>query len=141
MKVRGLNALKKRLSKAGRQLSNEYDDATKSATLTARNTAIQRAPIDKGQLRQGINFKRLGKSHYRLFAQMPYSIFQEFGTGSSIKVPTNTDKKMRRIGLDYKYGSNLQSKGVKPKLFMHAGYVVAKSYLSRKMELITNKKR
>ena len=140
-KVKGLKELKSRIRKAGRNMSSEYDKETQKAVLVARNAAIQRAPVDKGQLRQSVNFKRIGKSFYRLFAQMPYAIFQEFGTGFSIKVPTDIDGKMRRIGLEHKFGSKMQSKGIKPKLFMTAGYRVARSYLKVKMQKIANRKR
>mgnify|MGYP006440328075 FL=1 len=140
-KYKGLNKLKGRIDKAGRGLSNEYDRETQKAALIARNAAIQRVPVDKGQLKQSISFDRKGKSFYRLSAQMPYAVFQEFGTGYSIQVPSDIESKLRRIGLDHKFGSTMQSNGIKPKLFMTAGYRVAKSYLKVKMQKIVDKKR
>jgi HK97 gp10 family phage protein len=141
MKVRGLKALQNRITGASKSINNELDIAVKSGVLTARNTAIQQAPKDKGQLRQGINFRRLGKRHYELNSQMPYSIFQEFGTGFSINVPTNTSPQLRKVGLNYKYGSRLKSKGIRPKLFMTKAFWVAKSYVAERAFRIVNKKR
>ena len=159
-RYRGLNKLKGRIQKAGRGLSNEYDRETQKAILIARNTAISKVPVDQGFLKQSIGLERKGKSFYRLVAQAPYAILNEFGTGVNIKVPTDIDGELRRQGLAYKFGDKSLYQGIKkretgrkkppdprnkggiyPKLFMTFGYRAAKSYLAAKMQQIVDKKR
>ena len=143
MNVKGLNKLIKRIEKAEKDVERKISKEIESTTLIARNTAIENAPKDKGQLRQGINFKKLKNTAFQLFSQMHYTIPQEFGTGSKIDVPTDIPESLRQAGLKFKFSkfgaSNPRS--ITPKLFMTKAYREAKQRLETNLPKILNERR
>lgn len=142
-KITGLNEIKATLLKYKVSIDNEIDVVLKKAVLVARNKAVKKAPIDRGQLRQGINNKRIGRRHYRLQSQMNYTLPQEFGTGKSMEIPTDIDENLREIALKFKFsefGIN-NPRSIKPKLFLTNGYYSARDYLEVELKKVINKKR
>jgi len=143
MNVKGLNKLIKRIEKAEKDVERKISKEIESTTLIARNTAIENAPKDKGQLRQGINFKKLRSTAFQLFSQMHYTIPQEFGTGSKVHIPTDIPESLRRAGLEYKFATSGASNppSIEPNLFMTRAYREAKQRLETNLPKILNERR
>ena len=140
--MKGLNNIQAKLKKYKTEIDNEIDLSVKKATLIARNTAIAKAPIDNGQLRQGINLKRLGRRQMRLFSQMPYTIFQEFGTGKNVTIPEDAPESMKIAAQKMRSKSlGIKNGNIKPKLFMYAGFKDAKAFIEEDLKKIISKKR
>lgn len=140
--MKGLGNIQAKLKKYSTQVDNEIDKSVQKAALVARNTAVQKAPIDNGQLRQGINFKRLGRRKNRLFSQMAYTIPQEFGTGNNVNIPEDAPESMKKAALAFKMKSKgVKTGNIKPKLFMYKGYKDAKAFLEEDLKKIISKKR
>ena len=95
--IKGLTKVLKDLERFGDEVKEDVhiitgDNATK-IELDAKNNA----PVNKligfgGNLKQGIKAIELGKSDFKIMANATglaaYSAYVEFGTGRSVKVPT-----------------------------------------------------
>lgn len=91
MGVKGVDNIKKLFKNKGTELTRESIKIVKSSAIVGRNVAILNAPNAFGKLRQGINFKATG-TNAKVFSQMPYSVYVEFGTGKKVKIPSYTPK-------------------------------------------------
>lgn len=128
--AKGLNRIKNMFKNKGVELSRKSDEIVKSTALSAFNVAKRKAPVRFGKLRQGINFETK-YLEAKVFSQMPYSVFVEFGTG--LKVDTSdTPPEMLEIAEMYKDGGG-SSGGQEPQPFMRPAYRAAKGVMKIKL--------
>ncbi len=56
------------------------DKTVEQSAQVGRNAAVKKAPVDEGILRGSITAERVGFMWFRLFTNIEYAIYQEFGT-------------------------------------------------------------
>jgi hypothetical protein len=132
--ARGLDKIKARFEKELKIKQRKSEAIVVGASLVAVNKAKELAPIEFGKLRQGINSTEKSKLARRVSSQMPYSLFQEYGTRSKLRVPADVPEQMRSVALNYKAGSKGGEGGVAPKLFMYQGYKEAEKFIKKQLE-------
>lgn len=128
--AKGLNKIQRMLKNKGRDLARKSDEIVKSTALSAVVVAKRKAPVDNGKLRQGINAD-VEYLQAKIYSQMPYSVFVEFGTGLKVDM-SNTPPEMKEIAQMYKDGSG-RSNGQKAQPFMRPAYFAAKGLLKIKL--------
>lgn len=101
MAVRGLNNIKKLFKNKGVEVTRQSIRILDLVSIEGRNVAVRKAPAAFGKLRQGINFERRG-TRSKLFSQMPYSVYVEFGTGKKVKIPVDLPNSMKNFAAKYR---------------------------------------
>lgn len=94
MKKAGLKNLKqvlKALTDFGEEGEEIIKFTTEAIAREIEADAKARAPLDKGDLRQGIKAEKISDKNWRVktnaTGKAPYSAYMEFGTGGSVNVP------------------------------------------------------
>lgn len=83
--VKGLQSLLKKLEKIGDV--KEIDAIAEGISMEIQLDAVQRAPVNFGQLRQSIRQRRIAPLSYEVVVGVDYGAYVEFGTGVQVKVP------------------------------------------------------
>lgn len=96
MRAKGLNDIKKALKNKGVELNRKADKVVSNTAFVGRNVAVQKAPVAFGKLRQGINIEK-GHLSAKVYSQMPYSVYIEFGTGKKVEVPVDTPDELKKV--------------------------------------------
>ena len=150
------NALKKH----GKEVEVEVAKIVKMTAQQAQATAISKAPVDNGTLRQSIKAEPITDLSWKVTAYEPYAAYQEFGTRGKVNVPiefTELADKARRLpkgtfkgglnsikkwcinkGIDVKFAYiifiNILNKGLKPQPFMYPSFVEARRNFNRDLK-------
>ena len=83
--VKGMASLLKKLHRLGD--AKEIDAITEGAAMEIQLSAVQRAPVNQGDLKLSIYNNRIKESHYEVVVGSSYGPFVEFGTGPQVQVP------------------------------------------------------
>tara|TARA_R110002020_G_scaffold471625_2_gene698879 strand:- start:3234 stop:3737 length:504 start_codon:yes stop_codon:yes gene_type:complete len=83
--VKGLQDLLKKLEKLGD--AKEIDGIAEGISREIQLDAVQRAPVNFGQLRQSIKQSKIGPLKYEVVVGADYGSYVEFGTGPRVQVP------------------------------------------------------
>ena len=134
--IKGLTNVLKDLEKFGKEAKTEIHIATEDNAQEITLDAQNRSPVDMGKLRQDIQFFELGESNFKIMAnssgETPYSAYLEFGTGKSIKVPTE----LKEIAIMFK-GNNEREVNIQPQPYLYPAFVKGrKKYLKDLKELL-----
>lgn len=86
-KIKGLNELKKELTKMERSVPLEVERGIKSIADAILTDAVSRVPADKGLLRASAFVEKI-EGGYTVGFSAKYAPYQEFGTGNLVEVPT-----------------------------------------------------
>ena len=70
----------------GQQIVSAEIEAT---ALNIELEAKNKAPVDLGKLRQSIGTERITTLTYKIFANVNYAPYVEFGTGAKVSIPPN----------------------------------------------------
>lgn len=89
-KIKGLNELKKELTKMERSVPLEVDKEIKAIADSILADALSRVPTDKGLLRASAFVERI-EGGYTVGFSAKYAPYQEFGSGQFTEVPTGYD--------------------------------------------------
>ena len=117
---------------------NKYgDDAVKSISditkITAQEielTAKSYAPVDNGTLRQSIIAEQQESPlHYRITAYMPYSAYQEFGTGGKVIIPEGWSAKAKQF-----IGKGLRKINLTPQPFMYPAFIRGRGIFNKEIK-------
>ena len=116
-----VDALTKKFKSIGKQGIKEFTDITFSNAHELEEMAKSLATTNKkttgGDLRQGIRTIQAGKMTWRVVANMPYSAYIEFGTGTNVDVPAE----WRTMAMKFK-GAGIRQVNIRPQPFMYPAY-------------------
>ena len=97
------------------------DEGKKVISIVTRETAKeieldakQRAPVNLGKLRQGINEVKVDDYHYNIVARERYSAYMEFGTGGLVSVPSE----LKELAIQFK-GAGVKQINIRPQPFLY----------------------
>jgi HK97 gp10 family phage protein len=85
----GLDALQKALSKLDTNIKKEVSNEINASALKIQSSAKRLAPVNFGQLRNGIGLVRDNDLTFSVESKASYSAYVEFGTGGKVSVPTD----------------------------------------------------
>ena len=125
----------KDLSKLGADVDKKVALITRSNAQEIVVDARQRAPIDLGKLRQGINSEKDKNTfNYKIFAREKYSAYMEFGTGGMVKVPSE----LKEIAIQFK-GKGVKEINLQPRPYLYPAFVKGRQqYLEDLKALLDN---
>lgn len=87
--LRGLDAVQKALSKLDTNLKKEVSNEINASALKIQSSAKRLAPVNFGQLRNGIALIRDNDLTFTVESKASYSAYVEFGTGGKVSVPAD----------------------------------------------------
>ena len=133
--IKGLDKVFKDLSKLGADVDKKVALITRSNAQEIVVDARQRAPIDLGKLRQGINSEKDKNTfNYKIFAREKYSAYMEFGTGGMVKVPSE----LKEIAIQFK-GKGVKEINLQPRPYLYPAFVKGREqYLEDLKALLDN---
>lgn len=128
-----------------KELRSFGDEGRKVISIVTRETAKeieltakQLAPVDIGDLRQGISEDKVDDYHYKVIAVQRYSAYMEFGTGGLVSVPNE----LKEIAIQFK-GAGVKQINLRPQPFMYPAWIKGKlNYLddlTKQLKKLTDK--
>lgn len=85
--VKGLEKLLKKLNNLSKEVTVGLDQLAEGTSREIQLDAVQRAPVNDGNLRQSIKQNPLGDLKYEVVVGADYGPYVEFGTGPKVQVP------------------------------------------------------
>lgn len=136
MAVKGLGKVLKNLKKFGKEAEIEVHEITGDNATKIKIDAIQRAPLDTGKLKQGIQEIELGKADFKVMVNAgniaPYSAYMEFGTGGMVQVP----EELKEMAIKFK-GKGVKEINLQPQPYLYPAFVKGrKQYLADLKDLL-----
>tara|TARA_R110000796_G_scaffold149826_1_gene266640 strand:- start:350 stop:781 length:432 start_codon:yes stop_codon:yes gene_type:complete len=121
------------------------DEGKKVISIVTRETAKeieldakQKAPVNLGKLRQGINVVKVNEYLYKVVARERYSAYMEFGTGGLVSVPSE----LKELAIQFK-GAGVKQINIRPQPFLYPallnGRVNYLKDLKAQLNKLTNK--
>ena len=118
LEVKGINKAIKELKNTGLEVSDKVDAITKSNAQEIEAEAKQRAPVDKGFLRNQISTEKKSDAVYGIVANAPYSAYMEFGTGGEVEVPSE----LKDVAIQFK-GKGIRTVNIRPRPFLYPSFI------------------
>lgn len=131
--IKGINKVLKDLSKLGKDVEKSVVIITDANAKEIVVDARQRAPIDLGKLRQGINNEKKGEINQVIFAREKYSAFMEFGTGGKVKVPNE----LKDVAIQFK-GKGVKEINLQPRPFLYPAFVKGREQYLKDLKDLLN---
>lgn len=134
--IKGVNTVKHDLDKFYGEVEKRMIQLTDETSRGVEADAKRLAPVDHGKLRQNIAWQQPisrtpGIIQHIVTAFMPYSAYQEFGTGGLVDVPPGWEK----IAIVFK-GKGKRQINMKPQPFMYPAYAKAKITLYKDAKFV-----
>lgn len=85
----GLDAVQKALKKIDTNLNKDLSNEINASALKIQSNAKRLAPVNFGQLRNGIGLIKDGELTFSVESKASYSPYVEFGTGGKVSVPAD----------------------------------------------------
>lgn len=85
----GLDAVQKALKNIDKNLTKELSNEINASALKIQSNAKRLAPVNFGQLRNGIGLIKDGDLTFSVESKASYSPYVEFGTGGKVSVPAD----------------------------------------------------
>ena len=124
MKKAGLKNLKQviaSLENFGEEGEEVIKFTTEAIAREIEADAKARAPVDKGDLRQGILAVKINDRNWKVTTnstgKAPYSAYMEFGTGGLVNIP----KELKEIASSW-MGRGLRKINIRPRPFLYPAY-------------------
>jgi hypothetical protein len=86
--TKGLDGLKRLFKNKPEAIKVDIDAIVEAGARTALEVAKKETPVDQGILRGANNIEQIQLMQYRVFNNMPYAPYVEFGTGKKVDVPS-----------------------------------------------------
>ncbi len=99
-RVKGQKEVIKALNAFGKEGRKAIGGTVQDTMQTATRNAKRFAPVNNGQLRNGITYKKINTYSAKTVAMEPYSAYVEFGTGRQVSVPAE----FRDMAIKFKGG-------------------------------------
>jgi HK97 gp10 family phage protein len=129
--IKGLDKLFKDLSNLGKDVQKKVAIVTDANAKEIVVDARQRAPIDLGKLRQGINNEKKGEFNQVIFARERYSAYMEFGTGGMVKVPNE----LKELAIQFK-GKGVKEINLQPRPYLYPAFVKGRQQYIEDLEAL-----
>lgn len=91
-KIDGLEGLKDQLKNLIPELKEEIGFEIEASAQTIVRDAKRLAPVDQGQLIQGISYTKIDDTNYEVVSSAPWSAFIEFGTKLKVRIPAGYEE-------------------------------------------------
>jgi len=91
-KIDGLAGLKDQVNGLIADIEQEIGFEIEASAQNIVRDAKRLAPVDQGQLVNGINYKKISPAEYEVVSEAPYSAYLEFGTGAKVQVPAGYEE-------------------------------------------------
>lgn len=85
----GLDAVQKALNKLDTNIKKEVSNEINASVLKIQSNAKRLAPVNFGQLRNGISAIKENDLTFSVESKASYSAYVEFGTGGKVSVPSD----------------------------------------------------
>lgn len=85
--TKGLDGLKRLFKNKPEAIKVDIDAIVRGSADTALEVAKNKTPVDTNFLRSSNNIQQIELMQYRVFNNMPYAPYVEFGTGKKVEVP------------------------------------------------------
>jgi len=90
--TKGLDSLKRLFKNKPEAIKLDIDAIVRASADKALEVAKDKTPVDQGILRGSNNTQKIKLMQYRVFNNMPYAPYVEFGTGKKVDVPDEWNK-------------------------------------------------
>ena len=127
--IKGLTKVLKDLEKFGKEGKIEIDTITKVTSMDIVADAKAFAPKDFGKLAQSIIYTKVEDSSYKVVVNAPYGAYVEFGTGKSVKVPTE----LKEIAIQFK-GKGVKNINLQPQPYLYPAFVKGRKQYLKDLE-------
>ncbi len=127
--VTGVNELKAAFKKYGNDAVKEFASITEFKAREIEQKAKSLAPYDNGTLRQNIRAEKQSELDWKVTSYMPYSAFQEFGTGGLVNIPDG----WKSMAAQFK-GRGIKQINIKPQPFMYPAFVFGRKTYKKDIE-------
>jgi HK97 gp10 family phage protein len=118
------------INKYGNDAVVSIGEVVKATALDMELTAKSLAPVDNGTLRQSIMAEQQESPlHYKVTAYMPYSAYQEFGTGGKVIIPQGWSDKAKRF-----IGKGLRKINLTPQPFMYPAFIRGRAMFNKEIK-------
>ena len=87
--ISGIDGVKKALESLDVNIKKEVSNEINASALRIQNSAKRLAPVNFGQLRNGISLTRNNNYTFTVESKASYSPYVEFGTGGKVSVPAD----------------------------------------------------
>ncbi len=119
IQLKGADKLIKDLTKLGKEATFLVGAETADAANAIELNAKSKAPVDKGRLRQSITSQKIADLTYRVFTNVDYAPYMEFGTGRLTSVPPA----LKRLAAQFK-GKGIREVNLMPQPFMYPAFII-----------------
>lgn len=123
--LNGFEDLRKRIGEAVDRYVPELDAEMTAVVNGFVNRAVLAAPVGDGILKNGITFARLAQLHYEIVSSAFYSAYNEWGTVTRVKVPTE----LQAYAIQFKGKGIKKTGGMYPHPFFFIQMPIAKEEL------------
>lgn len=89
--IKGIPEVIKELRAIGKDMEKLIDVETSGIAEQIARDAKVGAPVNFGDLKGSIGAEKIKESNYRIFVNMEYGAYIEFGTGAKVRVPADFD--------------------------------------------------
>ena len=127
--IKGLTKVLKDLEKFGKEGKIEIDTITKVTSMDIVADAKSFAPKDFGKLAQSIIYTKVEDSSYKVVVNAPYGAYVEFGTGKSVRVPTE----LKEIAIQFK-GKGVKNINLQPQPYLYPAFVKGRKQYLKDLE-------
>ena len=128
--VTNIKKVEAAFKKYGDEAVKELAEVTKIKAHEIENRAKSLAPVDDGTLRQNIRAeKQESLLEWRVTSYMPYSAFQEFGTGGLVNIPEGWESMASRFK-----GKGIKQINMSPQPFMYPAFVFGRATYEKDIE-------
>jgi len=127
LKVQNIKGVTDAIKMYGKDAEKEIGNVTKINAQEIEGNAKRFAPIDDSFLRNSIRSEQQeNKLSYKITAYMPYSAFQEFGTGALV----NIQEGWGAMASLFK-GKGIKQVNIKPHPFMYPAFVIGRKQYAK----------
>lgn len=124
----GVKELQRKFGKLADLAITNADAEMSSISVEFVNDAVTAAPADQGLLRNSITHEKRGVMNHVITSAAPYSAYQEFGTGSLVRVPSE----WKEFALQFK-GKGIREVNIKPHPFFFVQVPKARAKLRKQI--------
>ena len=118
VKIKNIKKIEDAIKKYGDDAVKEFANVTKINAQETESQAKSFAPVDNGTLRQSIRAEQQEHPlNYKVTAYMPYSAYQEFGTGGLVDIPEG----WAEMAAQFK-GKGIKQVNIMPHPFMYPAF-------------------
>ena len=134
LEVTNIKNVEDALKKYGYKAKKEFAAATFDEATRLAEVAKLNVPVDKGTLKNSINWEKVDDLDYNVGTKIPYAPFQEFGTGDYVNIPSGWEEMASEF-----IGKGIKKINMLAEPFMYPAYLASKKTYRKALRLAMEK--